>query len=279
MLRRDFLKQSVIALAMIHSPLAFKVYGQACLLDPITTLDSHIKDRIMKNRFHDDVYSDDVFLDRDLLPILKTSLNRLKRVQSIVGYGNFSLLGFDDAIKISKSYTRVGCFTKMELDFLDELFFSEASAIGFMGKKPVKNLTQKIDRKKVKKIHRTGNYLFRGKSMELYNRIKTQVGEDLVMTSGIRSVIKQFYLYLNKLNQCQGNLSRASRSVAPPGYSYHGIGDFDVGKKGYGIHNFTERFTETDIYKKLTHLGYIKFRYDFDNALGVRFEPWHIEVS
>ena len=277
--RRAFLKRSAIALAMIHSPLAVKAYAQAFLTDPIARLDTHIKDRIMKNRFHDAVYSDDVFLDRDRLPILKSCLNRLKRVQSIVGYGNFSLLGFDDAIKISKSYTKVGCFTKPELDFLDGLFFSEASTIGFMGKKPVKNLTQKIDRKKVSKIPRTGNYLFQGKSIQLYNRIKTQVGEDLVMTSGIRSVIKQFYLYLNKLNQCQGNLSRASRSVAPPGYSYHGIGDFDVGKKGYGIHNFTERFTETNIYKKLTYLGYIKFRYDLDNALGVRFEPWHIEVS
>ena len=71
----------------------------------------------------------------------------------------------------------------------------------------------------------------------------------------------------------------ASRSLAPPGYSFHGVGDFDVGKKGYGIHNFTERFTQTNVYKNLTDLGYIKFRYERDNNFGVRFEPWHIEVG
>ena len=49
-------------------------------------------------------------------------------------------------------------------------------------------------------------------------------------------------------------------------------------KKGYGVHNFTEQFTRTDVYKKLAKLGYIKFRYEPDNDLGVRFEPWHIEV-
>jgi len=70
----------------------------------------------------------------------------------------------------------------------------------------------------------------------------------------------------------------ASRSLAPPGYSFHGVGDFDVGKKGYGIDNFTEKFTKTDVYKKLNDLGYIRFRYHQDNYLGVRFEPWHIKV-
>ncbi len=91
--------------------------------------------------------------------------------------------------------------------------------------------------------------------------------------------MKQFLLFLNKTRHSHGNLSMASRSLAPPGYSFHGIGDFDVGKKGYGIHNFTKRFTETNIYKKLNDLGFIKFRYEHNNNLGVRFEPWHIEVS
>jgi len=90
--------------------------------------------------------------------------------------------------------------------------------------------------------------------------------------------MKQFLLFLNKTRQSQGNLSMASRSLAPPGYSFHGVGDFDVGKKGYGIHNFTKRFTETKIYEKLNDLGFIKFRYEQNNTLGVRFEPWHIEV-
>jgi hypothetical protein len=73
-------------------------------------------------------------------------------------------------------------------------------------------------------------------------------------------------------------LSMASRSLAPPGYSFHGVGDFDVGKKGYGIYNFTEKFTGTNVYHRLADLGYLKFRYGPDNNLGVRFEPWHIKV-
>ncbi len=43
----------------------------------------------------------------------------------------------------------------------------------------------------------------------------------------------------------------ASRSIAPVGYSYHGIGDFDVGIKGWGFENFTDKFATTDEYSRL----------------------------
>ncbi len=92
-------------------------------------------------------------------------------------------------------------------------------------------------------------------------------------------MIKQFLLFLNKAYNYDGNLSLASRSLAPPGYSYHGIGDFDVGQVGLGADNFTQRFTTTEVYRKLKDLGYIKIRYVEDNMLGVRFEPWHINVG
>ena len=86
-------------------------------------------------------------------------------------------------------------------------------------------------------------------------------------------------LFLNKAYKSNGNLSVASRSLAPPGYSYHGVGDFDVGQVGFGADNFTARFTSTEVFKKLENLGYINLRYQKDNLLGVRFEPWHIKVS
>ena len=101
----------------------------------------------------------------------------------------------------------------------------------------------------------------------------------MVLTSGIRSVTKQFLLFLNKAYGSEGNLSLASRSLAPPGYSYHGIGDFDVGQTGLGPDNFTERFTTTSVYKRLNEQGYVRIRYPLDNMLGVRFEPWHIKVD
>ncbi|MCD4720537.1 MAG: M15 family metallopeptidase [Desulfobacula sp.] len=275
--RRLFLKQVAYFFTMANTPLAFAntpepVENQAGLFD------SHIKDRLLKNQLFDKVYDVDIFLDNKLLPLLDASLRRLKRMQKIVGYGNFCLLNFDDAIKIGKSYSIIGAFSKQELNFLEMIFYSRVNNYGFMGEKPIKSITGKIIKKEVKKIPYSGNYLYRGKPIKLYSKIKKQVGNNVILTSGVRSIMKQFLLFLNKTKKSQGNLSMASRSLAPPGYSFHGVGDFDVGKKGYGIHNFTERFTQTDVYKKLNALGYLKFRYERDNDLGVRFEPWHIEV-
>lgn len=274
--RRLFLKRAAFIVALANTPFAFA--DTSANQKPYTRIDPHIKDRLVKNRLFDTVFDDDVFLNPAQLPVLLSSLSRLKRLQSIVGYANFSLLNFDDAVKVSKAYSKVGAFSKKELDFLEMIFYSQVKAFGFMGEKPIKKLNSRIDKKHVKKIPYTGNYLYHGKPTRMYENIKKQVGRDVILTSGVRSVMKQFYLFLNKARKSHGNLSMASRSLAPPGYSYHGVGDFDVGKKGYGIHNFTERFTRTDVYKRLADLGYIKFRYERDNELGVRFEPWHVEV-
>lgn len=275
--RRTFLKQSAFFLAASQAPFSF-----ASPIDPILyeagKYDFHIKDRLLKKRQFDKNYTEDVFLNKRQLTLLEISVNRLKRLQQIVGYANFSLLDFDQAIKLSKTYSKIGAFSKQELDFFEMLFYSQVKAYGFMGKKPIQTITGKINKYKVKKIPYTGNYLYRGKPMERYEKIIKEVGSDVILTSGVRSVMKQFLLFLNKTLSSDGNLSRASRSLAPPGYSFHGVGDFDVGQKGYGVHNFTERFTHTNVYKKLTDLGYVKFRYERDNDLGVRFEPWHIEV-
>ena len=272
--RRTFLKHTAFIITATAAP---EIFVQSCHAGTPRS-DSGVRDRLVKQKFFDMVYDDDIFLEKDKLPLLKTSLLRLKKIQRTVGYANFSLLNFDDALKIGKSYASVGPFSRQEIDFLEMIFYSQVKGYGFMGEKPIKTITEKIIKKKVKKIPHTGNFLYRGRSIKMYRRIKKEVGNDVILTSGIRSVMKQFLLFLNKADKSCGNLSMASRSLAPPGYSFHGVGDFDVGKKGYGIHNFTERFTRTDVYKKLTKLGYLKFRYDRDNDLGVRFEPWHIKV-
>ena len=143
----------------------------------------------------------------------------------------------------------------------------------------MKNLTDRIPRREVVKIPRTGNYLYRGRPVELYNKIQRQVGNKVILTSGVRSVIKQFMLFLDKAYASNGNLSRASRSLAPPGYSFHGISDFDVGQVGYGRHNFSEKFITSEVFRRLKKLGYLSLRYPRDNLWGVRFEPWHIKVD
>jgi D-alanyl-D-alanine carboxypeptidase len=306
MYRRTFLKKAAffLTLANLSPPLAVasdaikikNIAGSSTDVKPISVVkpipvvksgsivrsgsfESHVKDQLSKKRQFNHVYTEDIFLEEQLFPILETSLNRLKKIQKTVGYGNFCLLNFDDAIKYSKSYSSIGVFSKAELEFLEMIFYSRVNEYGFMGEKPIKSITGKIIKKDVKKIPRTGNYLYLGRPVETYEKIKKEVGKDVILTSGVRSVMKQFLLFLNKAKASRGNLSMASRSLAPPGYSFHGVGDFDVGKKGYGIDNFTENFTRTDVYKKLINLGYIKFRYEPNNDLGVRFEPWHIEVT
>ena len=130
-----------------------------------------------------------------------------------------------------------------------------------------------------KKISSSGHYLLKGESLDHYKQIRKDVGEELLLTSGIRNNVKQMHLFLAKAFQSDGNMSKASRSLAPPGHSYHNAGDFDVGKIGLGELNFTADFSHTEEYQRLTRLGYVDIRYTDTNQFGVRYEPWHIKLS
>ncbi|MBW1739943.1 MAG: M15 family metallopeptidase [Deltaproteobacteria bacterium] len=280
MKRRHFLK-AIIA-GVIVAGLAPEVFAEIVKIPPATPprdYDDHIKDYLHKMQHFDEHHEGDFYLDRKRYRLLESSVKRLKRLQRTVGHGNFYLLDFDDALKIARNYSRVGQFPKAELDFLEMIFYEGAALYGFFGEKPLKNLTDRIQRRKVVKVPYTGNYLYKGLPLETYKKIKQDMGDQVILTSGVRSVIKQFLLFLNKAYKSKGNLSMASRSLAPPGYSFHGVGDFDVGQAGFGAANFTERFTTTEVYRKLVDLGYIALRYPQDNLLGVRFEPWHIKVN
>lgn len=241
-------------------------------------MDEHIKDGLNKIKNFDQTYDDDVLLNPHLHSVLESTVQRLARLQRLVGYANFNLIGFDDALKYARSYSRVGEFTKQELDFIESIFFEDASHYGFLGHKVITQLTSNISSRETVKMPYTGHYLFKGKPISMYNQIKKDIGDSVVLTSGIRGVVKQIHLFLAKAIKTKGNLSQASRSLAPPGHSYHGVGDFDVGKIGFGANNFTAAFSGTDEYKKLRELGYIMIRYTQNNPYGVRFEPWHIKV-
>lgn len=242
-------------------------------------MDAHVRDYLAKIEHFDEPHPNDLFLDEKRMPLLKSTLNRLDRVQRTVGHGFFSLISIDRAIHIASSYSSIGAFTREEMDFLEMLFYKDGALYGFLGEKPLYKFTDTIPTHEAIKIPGTGNYLFKGRSAELYQTIRASIGPDLILTSGIRSVTKQFMLFLNKAEKCNGNLSMASRSLAPPGYSYHAVGDFDVGQVGFGKGNFSKKFTETRVFKDLVESGYATLRYTRTNNLGVRFEPWHIKVA
>ena len=145
----------------------------------------------------------------------------------------------------ARNYPQIGQFSNQELSFLEQIFFTNPTRYGFYGQKITNHLTATISRASLIKIPYSGHFLLRGESLNLYQRLKKDVGEDLLLTSGVRSIVKQMYLFLAKTIVSDGNLSRASRSLAPPGHSYHEIGDFDVGKIGYGQRNFTSAFFRT----------------------------------
>ena len=241
--------------------------------------DYELKDYLHKIQNFNAPHADDVLINDDLYVTFESTVMRLRRLQKLVGHGNYNILNFADGLALARNYSKVGEFTKQELSFMEHTFYADGERYGFLGQKPLKEITDQVNKKEVAKIPRSGNYLYKDRSVELFDEIRKELGDQVILTSGIRGVMKQFLLFLNKVHNSDGNLSLASRSLAPPGYSFHGNGDFDVGQKGYGKLNFTGTFTETDVYKRLTELGYLKLRYPADNQLGVRYEPWHIKIN
>ena len=240
--------------------------------------DDKIKDYLIKIRHPDLPHPEDVFLNDSDQVLLIQVVDRLQRLYKNIGYGNFGVVGFDEAVRFARNYSVIGDFTAEELNFLEMIYYRNASDYGFYGDKKVVAFTQVISKKDIYKVPYSGNYLFKGASLAKYREIKKDLGEDVLLTSGIRGLIKQFYLYLNKVERHGGNLSLASRSLAPPGYSYHATGDFDIGQMGFGKNNFSEKFIGTPVFRKLAAQGYVEYRYQRDNMLGVRYEPWHIKL-
>jgi hypothetical protein len=269
MYRREFLQ------ALSATPLLLPVGLQA---SPADEEDAEVKDQLLRSRRPDQHYCNDIMIEAEQKPLLYSVQQRLGRLQKTVGHGNFALLGVDEMRAYGRNYSVIGRFTKAEEALLEQLFYADASSYGFYGEKPLGKLTDRIERRVLKRQSGSSQYLFKGEAQAAYEKIREAVGSELVLTSGVRGVVKQMHLFLTKAVAFDGNLSLASRSLAPPGYSFHGIGDFDVGQRGWGGRNFSPAFAESDVFKRLQDLGYISMRYPHDNPLGVRYEPWHIKV-
>jgi len=220
----------------------------------------------------------DVFLEKDFHDAFKKVQKKLTYIQRYIGYGNFNILSFDDAVNVLRYSKHETVFTDDELSFIEYIFYYEPSYHGFYGERTTSDLHSKINKKHIEKVPYTGHYVFKGKPKEAYLKLKKDIGPTIYLTSGVRSVVKQMKLFLDKLHSVDMNLSKASRSIAPPAFTYHSVGDFDVGKKGLGADNFTERFSRTNEFTQMKTLKYIDMRYTVGNKDGVRYEPWHVKV-
>ena len=278
--RRDFLK--ALAVGLIGGNLATEAlaWNDSVLPSPPPyNLDKSIKDYLHKMKHFNKPRKEDIRVSMEEYATFTSVVKRLRRLEAFVGHGNFQYLNFDNCLLFARNYEQIGKFTEKELNFLEETFYRDAAMYGFLGSKPLMNITDNIKKNEVIKVPYSGTFLRKDPSLDIFSKIRKKVGDELVLTSGVRGIMKQFLLFLNKAYTHGGNLSLASRSLAPPGYSFHGIGDFDVGKRGFGIKNFTEGFTSTEVYRKLVEFGYLTLRYPDKNLLGVRYEPWHIKIS
>jgi hypothetical protein len=218
----------------------------------------------------------DLFIDKKDYKVFQSVRNKLKLVQRYIGYGNFNVISFDSMISIAQRAANINEFTNDVIDFIEFIFYYNPSSHGFFGDRISNNITDSINKKLITKIPYTGHYLFKGTAYDTYYEMKNDVGNSLTLTSGIRSIVKQTKLFLDKIHRTNGNITVAAKSIAPPAFTYHSVGDFDVGKKGFGYANFTSRFAKTKEFKKIKELEYVDVRYTINNKDGVRYEPWHI---
>lgn len=293
MKRRDFFKYSVSALTLPVVSNALDVQLPNKHLFPTdllsTKFDLYSKETFIEppheeaeiQRIEEQLKAtnvEDKFLDTKNLKEFNSVKNKLAAVQNHIGYGNFNILSFDDMLKVAKSSSKIGKFTKKELEFFESIFYYDPSYHGFYGRQISDKITQVINKKEVIKIPKTGHYLFKGEPEATYYKMVDDVGPSLTLTSGVRSIVKQSKLFLDKIASVEGNLTVASRSLAPPAFTYHSISDFDVGKKGFGKANFSSRFAFTKEFSKMRKLKYIDMRYTINNKDGVRYEPWHVKI-
>lgn len=299
MKRREFFKYLVIFNSIILSQKMYASSNESDFLDFFKSLFNDEEKKVIKknqeiqntenNTFieeivdnvHEEKYiatQKEVFLDSKYKNFLDSTRYKLNKIQSHVGYGNFNIIGFDEILALAKQNTFIKPFTKEELEFLEHIFYYDPEYHGFYGERISKSITETIDKKRIIKVPYTGHYLFKDGPYETYLRMCEDIGSSLVLTSGIRSIVKQTKLFLDKLERENGNLSVCSKSIAPPAFTYHTISDFDVGKKGFGYANFTSEFALTEEFFHMKKLDYIDIRYTVKNLDGVRYEPWHVKI-
>ena len=208
------------------------------------------------------------------VPRLRALAMRLESVQRVIGQGRFNLVSFAD-VRAAAKRTPQGALTAVEESTCSELFHLDARRIGFLGARVVRDMNYALPQAQLVRVG-GGQHLFPAANA-LFDRARVAVSPQLIVTSGARGVPKQMLVFLRSALRA-GIIARHVHTVAPPGYSYHAVGDMDVGDRALGGANFTEAFANSSTYRKLIALPYVRLRYPRNNALGVSFEPWHLQV-
>jgi len=225
-------------------------------------------------------HSNDIYLSQEDFQTLSILRQRLRRLKKFVGFANFNIISYNSAMYYARNYSTIGKFTQAEIHLMERFFYEDPSRYGFYGKKTVETITTSINHSDLQKINGSGHFIFKGNSLESFRRLQKDVDtHNVILTSGVRSVIKQMRLFTDKLYRNHGNITKTTHSIAPPAYSYHSTGDYDLGKRGFGYANFTSRFALTKEFRELKKLPYIEMRYTLLNNDGVRYEPWHIKAK
>ncbi len=367
--RRTFLSLSCLATASSLLLDSKECFGQTADAQQ-AAIYKRMLTGLRKIKDPDTNYPGDIWATPEQMILIYSCYNKLSKVQSLVGYSNFNFTDLPTVTYSARQHRNTGKylggktertlpFTKMEEQFMDQIFALDAKTYGFYGERVIYDKNYRVNPKKL--ISTDGHFLRRGEAYEKYIRIKKQVNDklsnarssssklDMKVTSGIRNIPKQMRLFFRKavrltqvprqsevklLDLKSGtthlaqvydlkkdwkkikaditklkkqslpdilkrnerktflldkgfhliNLSAASRSLAPPGYSWHAQHDFDIGLRSGKLkpYNFRKEFITTPLFVTLFSQGFIHLRdlrYRQDNALGVRFEPWHIQVG
>lgn len=367
--RRTFLSLSCLATASSLLLDSKDCFGQS-EPDQRATIYKTMLSGLRKIKDPDTNYPDDIWATPEQMVLIYSCYNKLSKVQSLVGYSNFNFTDLptvtyagrqqrDTGKRLGGKTERTLPFTKLEEQFMDQIFAIDAKAYGFYGERVIYDKNHRINPKKL--VSADGHFLRRGEAHAKFIKIKDQINGqlsstnnsssklDMQVTSGIRNIPKQMRLFFRKairltqvprqsevkmldlksgttylahvydlkkdwnrieadiarlksqslpeiLNRNERknfvldkgfhliNLSAASRSLAPPGYSWHAQHDFDIGLRSGKLkpYNFRKEFITTPLFVTLFSQGFIHLRdlrYRQENELGVRFEPWHIRVG
>jgi len=231
-------------------------------------------------------------LSSSQLDTARSIVRKLSNVQKRISDEKFNLISFSDIFDEKlypdeQDFIAATRFTKEEKAFIENIFSLCARKYGFNDPRLTSDLFYEIDKNDIIKIAGSNQYLFKDDAYDTYMSILEYVKtkdahtfSQTTVTSGIRGIPKQLHIFLRKVIFCDGSLSKASKSVAPPGYSYHLTGDFDIGIRGLGYKNFTLDFKETKLFKYIMQIDSEAFlRYPEKGQSHVQFEPWHIRAD